>query len=112
MKLVSEPDKGIYDAINKGISRATGDIVGLMHSDDVFANQEVLSKVAALQLRCFVIGVLVSIADPSFYARIRPFTFAIMFLKNGLYDTSFRIAGDYDACFAFFGLDGFNCILT
>ena len=48
MKLVSEPDKGIYDAINKGISRATGDIVGLMHSDDVFANQEVLSKVAAL----------------------------------------------------------------
>ncbi|SBO12209.1 PGL/p-HBAD biosynthesis glycosyltransferase/MT3031 [Vibrio mediterranei] len=35
--IVSEPDKGIYDALNKGISTATGDIVGFLHSDDLFA---------------------------------------------------------------------------
>ena len=43
---VSEPDKGMYDAINKGLSLATGDIVGLMHSDDEFYNDKVISKIA------------------------------------------------------------------
>ncbi len=45
-KWISEPDKGIYDAINKGIELASGDIIGLMHSDDFFANNEVLEKIA------------------------------------------------------------------
>ena len=45
--LVSEPDTGIYNAIQKGIGLATGDVVGLMHSDDAFAHDHVLSKVAA-----------------------------------------------------------------
>ena len=43
--IVSEPDKGIYDAMNKGVQLATGDIVGILNSDDVYANEEVLSKV-------------------------------------------------------------------
>src|SRR5210317_591951 len=43
--IVSEPDSGIYDAINKGIARATGDVIGLLHSDDVFGSNEVLAKV-------------------------------------------------------------------
>lgn len=42
---VSERDKGMYDAINKGLTRATGDIVGLMHSDDVFYDKQVISKI-------------------------------------------------------------------
>jgi len=42
---VSEPDKGIYDALNKGIGLATGDIVGFMHSDDLFANDQIISNV-------------------------------------------------------------------
>jgi glycosyltransferase involved in cell wall biosynthesis len=46
-KYVSEPDKGMYDAINKGLQLATGDVVGLMHSDDVFFDSMVVSKIAA-----------------------------------------------------------------
>ncbi len=42
---VSEPDKGIYDAMNKGVDLATGDIVGVLNSDDFYSNEYVLSKV-------------------------------------------------------------------
>ncbi len=45
-QVVSEPDKGIYDAMNKGIALATGDIVGLLNADDLYANEDVLTKVA------------------------------------------------------------------
>lgn len=43
--LISERDKGIYDAINKGLRLATGDVIGLLHSDDFFADNNVLSEV-------------------------------------------------------------------
>ncbi len=45
--IVSERDEGIYDALNKGLKHATGDVVGFLHADDVFENSEVLAKVAA-----------------------------------------------------------------
>ena len=44
--LVSERDAGIYDALNKGLERATGEVVGLMHSDDFFADERVLERIA------------------------------------------------------------------
>ena len=44
--LVSEPDKGIYDAINKGIRMATGDVVGVLHADDFFTDEHVLASIA------------------------------------------------------------------
>lgn len=44
--LLSEQDQGIYDALNKGLERATGDVVGLLHADDVFADADVLTRVA------------------------------------------------------------------
>ena len=43
--LKSEEDEGIYDALNKGIKLAEGDIVGFLHSDDLFYDSEVISKV-------------------------------------------------------------------
>ena len=44
---VSEPDQGLYDAINKGIRMATGEIIGVLHADDFYAGADVLAKVAA-----------------------------------------------------------------
>ncbi len=46
--LVSEADSGMYDAMNKGIARASGEVVAILNSDDSYANTEVLTQVAAL----------------------------------------------------------------
>ncbi|SHK25201.1 glycosyltransferase [Rubritalea squalenifaciens DSM 18772] len=44
--LVSEPDKGIYDALNKGLKLASGEVIGLLHSDDFYPTEDVLEEVA------------------------------------------------------------------
>jgi glycosyltransferase len=46
-QVVSEPDRGIYDALNKGIARASGEVVGLLHADDLYADADVLTRIAA-----------------------------------------------------------------
>lgn len=48
ISVISEPDSGMYEAINKGIRAATGDIICLVHSDDVLYDDDVLSDVAAV----------------------------------------------------------------
>ena len=45
-RIVSEPDAGIYDALNKGISLATGAVIGFLHADDFYAHPEVLQDIA------------------------------------------------------------------
>lgn len=47
-KIVSEPDRGIYDALNKGIAAATGDIVGFLHSDDLFAYPDAIQDMVGI----------------------------------------------------------------
>ncbi len=47
-KIVSEPDKGLYDALNKGIAMATGEVIGLLHSDDFYVDSDVVKKYAQL----------------------------------------------------------------
>ena len=44
-KIISEPDKGIYDAMNKGVALAIGDIVGILNSDDFYNSNDVIAKV-------------------------------------------------------------------
>jgi glycosyltransferase involved in cell wall biosynthesis len=46
-KIISEPDNGIYDAMNKGISIATGDIIGILNSDDLFSSNSIISDVVS-----------------------------------------------------------------
>jgi len=52
MRWVSERDKGFYDAINKGIQRATGEVVGILNADDVMADDHVIERVAEAFGKC------------------------------------------------------------
>ena len=46
--VISEPDQGLYDAMNKGVTAATGDFVGILNADDCYAHDHVLSNVAQM----------------------------------------------------------------
>lgn len=119
--LVSEPDHGIYDALNKGVSLASGEIVGFLHADDVYAGPHVLARVAAAfsdPAVSAVYGDLEYVAqdDPSRVIRHwRSGQFSpaklrrgwmpphpTLFLRRSLYerfgafDLRYRIAADYD----------------
>ena len=47
VRWISEPDEGIYNALNKGIRMATGDVIGFLHSDDVFFSPDSVAQIAA-----------------------------------------------------------------
>lgn len=126
--LLSEPDEGIYDALNKGISRATGEIIGIMHSDDFYSDMNVLSDVALAftdQSIDAVYGDLDYVAKDNTNRIIRRWRSGdysptrlkwgwmpphpTLFLRRrvldqwGGFDTRFRIAADYDAILRYFG---------
>lgn len=67
LRWISEPDNGMYEAINKGILLATGDVVGILNADDVFSSDAVLSRVAA----AFEKGPGVDLAPDAVYGDVR-----------------------------------------
>lgn len=112
---VSEQDDGIYDAMNKGIRKATGDIIGILNADDWY-EPEALGTIANVFQDCeadVVYGQLQIIYNDgtkklferpgleTFYTQMavpHPATFLrrSVYEKYGLFDTSFRIAADYE----------------
>lgn len=122
LRYISEKDNGIYDAMNKGIRMATGDVVGTLNSDDFFFDDNVLSRVAdtlnaqsdldaiygdvrfvdaadlthtvryysSRTFRPWKMRMGYMPAHPSFYCR------KACFERAGLYNPSFRIAGDFE----------------
>ena len=125
-KYISESDYGMYDALNKGINFATGDIIGILNSDDYFCNKNILNLIASIfnekiELDA-VIGDIAFINEknkiirycsaknwniskfkfgnmpphPSFYCRKSYFT------KYGYYNSNFKIAGDFELFLRFF----------
>lgn len=132
---VSEPDKGIYDALNKGISRCTGDVIGFLHADDLYAHPDVLRDVAHAfsdPAVCAVYGDLQYVRkdDPSVVVRHwqgSDFTPARLawgwmpahptlyvrrewYEKIGGFDTRYRIAADYFSILQLFSQPGFRAV--
>jgi glycosyltransferase involved in cell wall biosynthesis len=120
-KFISEPDKGIYDALNKGIRLATGDIIGILNSDDVFYDESVIEKIAKAfednKLEAIISDV--QFVDPVNTSKViryyssrnfntGRFRFGFMpahpgfyakrelFDKYGYYKTDYKIAADYE----------------
>lgn len=132
---ISEKDGGIYDALNKGIKSATGDVIGFLHADDVLQNTEVLGKVAAAFLDPevdAVYGDLVYVARNNIDNVLRYWrggiygnksfqhgwmpphpTFYVrrsIFERLGGFDTRYRIAADYDLILRFLAVEKIHSI--
>jgi len=118
MKWVSEPDKGLYDAMNKGIRMATGDVIGILNSDDLFMDNDVISDIAAAfdEQADAIFGNLYFVeqenvnqivrvwkgspyksfksgwhpAHPTFYVRRE------LYEKYGVFDTTFDVSADFE----------------
>lgn len=121
LNIISEPDKGIYDALNKALALATGDIIGLLHSDDFFENNAVIERIVAQFQLTHCDGLYgdlryVNAADTHKivrYWKSQAFNNSLLtkgwmpahptlFLKKSVYqkygnfNTGFKIAADYD----------------
>ena len=118
-KIVSEKDNGIYFALNKGIQHATGDVVGILHADDLYNSKSVISAVIKqMEIADAVYGDLQYVDRTDTNKVVRNWKsgqyHAGMFRKGwmpphptfflkkrcydqfGLYDTSFKTAADYE----------------
>lgn len=122
LKYISEADRGIYDAMNKGINMSTGDVVGILNSDDFFTSDDVIAKVveafAADDSIDAVYGDIHFVKDENLNKCTRYFSsryfrpwmlrFGFMpahpsfyckksvFEKYGLYDLQYRTSSDFE----------------
>ncbi|REE27438.1 glycosyltransferase [Winogradskyella pacifica] len=121
IKLSSESDNGIYDALNKGIAKATGEIIGFVHSDDFLAEATIIASIVEAFETKEVDGVYgdlhyVALENTDKIIRnwvSQPFSYKLLkdgwmpahptlYLKKSLYDdygmfdVNFKIAADYD----------------
>jgi glycosyltransferase involved in cell wall biosynthesis len=131
--VISEKDNGIYDAINKGIKVASGEIIGLLNADDEFSDVNIISNIAAYFKNSTnldaIIGDIVFQNDsnqiirkyssknwssnkfswgfmpphPSFYCKKE------YFHKYGFYNTSFKIAADFELLIRFLKINNISC---
>jgi glycosyltransferase involved in cell wall biosynthesis len=121
VRMISEPDHGIYDAMNKGIRLSTGQVIGFLNADDVYTHARVISSVAEVMQRE---GLDAVFGDAEFFradlparpvrrynsARFSPkriawgwmpahpaiFLRREVFERNGPFRTDYRIAGDFE----------------
>ncbi|NDV66981.1 glycosyltransferase family 2 protein [Bacteroides sp. 224] len=117
---ISEPDKGMYDAMNKGIAMATGDVIGILNSDDFYTSPDVVEKIAIELQNTAIDAVYGDIhyvnddlsecvryyssktfrrwkmrlgfmpAHPSFYCRRE------IYERLGAFDNSYKVAADFE----------------
>ncbi len=132
-KWVSESDEGIYDALNKGIEMATGDIIGFLHADDILHDYFIIAAIANVfqNKQCHAVyGDLVYVARNDMQNIIRfwkscKFTPKLLkqgwmpphptlFIRkevyelHGKFNTDLQIAADYDIVLRFFSLSDFK----
>jgi len=128
-KFISEPDNGLYDAMNKGVALASGDLVGILNSDDTFVSNMVLEEIVAFHAKYDIdasVGNIIQHRDNGKLVRLysseywSPSKLVIgfmpphpsifirkeMFLKFGNYDLGFKIGADYEIITRFFLKNG------
>lgn len=126
IKWISEPDNGIYDAMNKGLKIATGDVVGILNSDDFYSTNQIVSQVAAEfsdPSIDVVFGDLVFVDPQNLNKTVRKYSSAkwnpdrfawgfmpahpSVFIRGkyyeqfGLFKTDYKIAADYELLIRF-----------
>lgn len=80
-KWVSEKDKGIYDAMNKGIAMATGDVIGILNADDVYASEDILAHV----MNAFTDNSVMGVYGDLKYVQQNDLNKVIRYWKSGSY---------------------------